>query len=454
MDAATLSILILALLFLGAFIPRFSLAVAALPAAALVAVVAGVSIDQLLEFFPADFFVLIVGITAFFAVAKTSGATDWLLAAALRPIGDRTILVPLLLFAVGALITAIGTFPAAGIAIMAPITLGVAAQRGLPPILLCLTMLNGITCGLFSPIAVFGSAVPRMLTKAGIDMPSETGPALFLASLGTGLVLCLIVMAAGRRSLRAAATSAGSAGQSAPNPIPASGDEVLPGHTVTSPEGGTPTAVLSRPLAATQPAARAPKPSSLTLGSVAIALIVLVIGGAVFQLNLGLLGLALALALQLLLRIQPSVIIGHLPWEIVLLIAGLLTYIGLMQHLGAFQRITRVLTIAGSPTLSLLAVCLIVGVTSFFASSLAVIATGVPLIAPLVAAGVSPVNAIIAVGLSAVLVDVNPLGITGGLLLGAAAPEQRQRLFRHLLIYGMCSIVLGPLLAWAAFGTW
>ncbi|MGW5647485.1 hypothetical protein ACWEV3_41800 [Saccharopolyspora sp. NPDC003752] len=90
--------------------------------------------------------------------------------------------------------------------------------------------------------------------------------------------------------------------------------------------------------------------------------------------------------------------------------------------------------------------------TSFFASSIAVIATAVPLIAPLVTAGVSPVAAIVAVALSAVLVDVNPLGITGALLLGSAEPEHRPRLFRQLMTYGLCSIVLGPLLAWSTFG--
>lgn len=187
-------------------------------------------------------------------------------------------------------------------------------------------------------------------------------------------------------------------------------------------------------------------------GSVA-ALIVLVVGGAVFQVNLGLLGLTLALALQLLLRVEPAVIIRSLPWEIILMIAGVLTYVGLMEHLGAFKRIASALSGAtGSPVLSLLVVCLIVGLTSFFASSIAVIATGVPLIAPLVDAGLSPVGALIAIALSAVLVDVNPLGITGGLLLGAAAPEHRVRLFRQLMTYGLSAIVAGPVLAWSLFG--
>ncbi|MFI8880319.1 SLC13 family permease [Streptomyces sp. NPDC055243] len=451
MDPALLSIVVLALLFLGSFVPRFSLALAALPAALLVATFAEVGAEELFGFFPVDFVILIVGITALFAVIQATGTTEWLLTRALRPIGDRVAVIPLLLFAVGVLITAIGTFPAAAIAILAPIALGVAAQRGLPPLLLCLSMLNGIMCGLFSPIAVFGATTPQLMAKAGIEVPAHTSLAPFLAVTGTGLTLCCAAMLVARRSIRTARHAA-AAGHGGTGPTDG------PHATTTKSErtAGTGSAVLVEPAPAREAAIDTgdgpSAPSRLALWSSAAALATLIGGGVAFKLNLGLLGLTLAFALQLLLRVEPSALIRHLPWEIVLLIAGLLTYVGLMEHLGAFEKITALLSVAGSPVLSLLAICFIVGLTSFFASSIAVIATAVPLIAPLVAAGLSPVGAIVAVALSAVLVDVNPLGITGGLLLGAAAPEHRERLFRHLLTYGLCSIVLGPALAWAVFG--
>lgn len=462
MSPPLLSIVVLALLFLGAFVPRFSLALATLPAALLIATIAGVSVDELLGFFPVDVVVLIVGITALFAVIQLTGTTDWLLSRALRPIGSRIALIPLLLFAAGALLTAIGTFPAAVIAIMAPITLGIAVKRGLPPLLLCVTMLNGIMCGLFSPIAVFGATTPRLMSKAGIEVPGHTPLALFLATLSTGLVLCLAAMLVARRSIRAAHDAAPS-GHVGVGPVDPTGATAPPphdgeDHPAAEFAGTANAAVVTKsapavPASMTDAAGQPPAPSRLAAWASIAALVVLVIGGAVFRLNLGLLGLTLALALQLLLRVEPTSIIRRLPWEIILLIAGVLTYVELMEHLGAFEQMASALgSITGSPQLSLLAVCLIVGLTSFFASSIAVIATGVPLIAPLVAAGLSPVGAIIAVALSAVLVDVNPLGITGGLLLGSAAPAHRARLFRHLMIYGLCAIVLGPVLAWSVFG--
>lgn len=60
----------------------------------------------------------------------------------------------------------------------------------------------------------------------------------------------------------------------------------------------------------------------------------------------------------------------------------------------------------------------------------------------------------LALALASVLVDINPLGITGGLILGSAEPAVRPRLFRQLLTYGVVSIPVAPLLAWGAFGWW
>ncbi|MGV9987151.1 hypothetical protein [Streptomyces olivaceus] len=56
--------------------------------------------------------------------------------------------------------------------------------------------------------------------------------------------------------------------------------------------------------------------------------------------------------------------------------------------------------------------------------------------------------------LASILVDISPLGITGGLILGAARADDRPRLCRHLLTYGAVSVVVGPALACVAFGWW
>ncbi|MFI7672335.1 SLC13 family permease [Actinophytocola sp. NPDC049390] len=412
---AVASIIVLVALFAATLLPRFDLGSAALAAAFLLGLAAGVPTEEVTGFFPADFFVLIVGVTALFAVAHLNGTLDWLLDLLLRLVGGRAVLVPLVPFAIGAVLTAVGTLPAAATAIVAPIALGLAARYRYSPLVAAVLGITGIISGLLSPLAVYGVSARGQSEKLGMDLPGSAPVSFLLGGLLTGVVVCAVCLLVGVRT------------------------GAVPRGRVTAPEPG-PSSVD-----AGSPAARA-----LTLAGM-LAVVVLSVG---FDLNVGYLGLTAAVLLQLVLRLAPGAVVSKIPWGVVLLIGGLLTYVGLMQELGAFEKISELLRIDGSPNLSLLVLCYIAGVTSFAASSIAVFVTTMPLLPPLVADGVSPVGAVLALALASILVDINPLGITGGLILGAAEPSARPRLFRHLLTYGLISIVVAPPIAWLAFGWW
>ncbi|MFD5455419.1 hypothetical protein ACFWIR_10215, partial [Streptomyces olivaceus] len=120
MSMADVSVVVLVALVAATLLPRFNLGLAALPAAFLVGLAADRTADEVTAFFPADFFVLIVGITALFAVAQLNGTLDWLLDGMLRLVGGRVLLVALVPFLFGAGLTAIGTLPAPGAPLGAP----------------------------------------------------------------------------------------------------------------------------------------------------------------------------------------------------------------------------------------------------------------------------------------------------------------------------------------------
>ncbi|MGP3937246.1 SLC13 family permease [Nonomuraea sp. KM88] len=466
MTVATLSIIVLAALLAATLIPGFDLGLGALAAAFILGLAAGVPANDVTGFFPADFFVLIVGVTALFAVAQRNGTLDWLLDLLLRLAGGRLVLISLVPFAIGAVLTAAGTLPAAATAIVSPIALGFAARYRTSPLIAAVLGVTGIISGLLSPLAVYGVTARELSTKLGIGLPGS-GPVAFLAGgLLAGLVVCagLLVVGLwsggiprGRVAVSATAHPAGPGatvqdpgpGTAAPEPAGTASPEPEPEPEPASGGGGTRTATVAAPPAPATPQTR-PGARGFTLLCM-LAVVALSVG---FDMNVGYLGLTAALVLQLVFRLPVDAIVSRIPWNVVLLIGGLLTYVGLMQHLGAFKQISDLLTIEGSPLLSLLVLCYIAGVTSFAASSIAVFATVMPLLPPLVAAGVSPVGGVLALALASVLVDINPLGITGGLILGAAEPSVRPRLFRQLLTYGLVSIVVAPLLAWLAFAWW
>jgi di/tricarboxylate transporter len=413
---ADVSILVLVGLFVAASVSRrFDLGLAALPAAFLVGLAAGIPADEVTGFFPGDFVVLIVGVSALFATAHLNGTLDWLLDRLLALTGGRLVLVVLVPFLVGAVLTAVGTLPAAATAIVAPIALGFAARYKISPLIASVVGITGIISGLLSPLAVYGVSARRLGDQLGLGLPGSA-PALFLVG---GLVAGLLVTA---------------------------GCIVVGLRT-----GGLPRGRLDSAPSAPEETARGSRTARvLTVGAMLV-----VVGLSLgFGLNIGYLGMIAAVLLHVALGTKASDVVARIPWSVVLLIGGLLTYVGLMQELGAFERLSGLLSVEGSPMISLLILCYVAGVTSFAASSIAVFVTTMPLLPPLVEAGVSPVGAVLALALASVLVDVNPLGITGGLLLGAAEPSARERLFRNLLIYGIVSIAVAPVLTWALFSWW
>lgn len=430
MTIADLSIIVLLLLFAATALPGFNLGMGAFAAAFLVALAAGITAEDVTGFFPGDFFVLIVGVTALFAVAKVNGTLDWLLDGLLRLVRGNVLLVALVPFVAGALLAAFGTLPAAATAIVAPIALGLAARYGLPALMMAVLGIMGILSGLLSPLAVYGVTARQQAASFGLGLSEQAPVTLLAGSMAAGALVCTGVLAVAR--LRGALPKGVSlvAGGGHRSPAPGPSADTAPGPESAEPPG---------------PAVRA-----VTLGGMA-AVLILSVG---FGMNIGYLGITAACLQLVLLRLDPGPAVARMPWGVVLLIGGLLTYIGVMQELGAFERISELLTIEGSAMLTLLLLCYIAGITSFAASSIAVFVTAMPLLPAVVDAGASPVGAVLAVALSSVVVDINPLGITGGLILGAAPEETRPALFRQLLFYGLASVAVAPLLVWAVFSWW
>lgn len=438
MTIADVSVIVLIALFAATLIPAFDLGVGALAAAFVLGAVGGVSADDVTTFFPADFFVLIVGVTAMFGAAQLNGTLDWILDLLLRLVRGRLVLVVLVPFVIGAVLTSIGTLPAAATAIVSPIALGLAARYRYSPFVAAVLGISGIIGGLLSPLAVYGVSARELSENQGIALPGSASASFLAGGLIAGLAVCAAFIVIGSRN---GAIPPGRV--TSPSGPAGTGGSAT--GTTTGGGAGYDTAMLVEPRTSAGVGTR-----TLTVSCLA-AVVILSVG---FDMNVGYLGLTAALIQQLVLRFEPGAIVEKIPWGVVLLIGGLLTYVGLMEHLGAFERISDLLRVEGSPMLTLLVVCYIAGITSFAASSIAVFVTAMPLLPPLVADGVSPVGGVLALALASVLVDLNPLGITGGLILGAAEPSARPRLFRQLLTYGLISVAVAPAVAWAVFSWW
>ena len=117
----------------------------------------GESADDIFGGFPGDLFVVLVGVTFLFAIAKNNGTVDWLVHRATEAVGGRIALIPWVMFLVTAVLTASGAVVPAAVGIIAPIGMGFCLRYRINPVLMGLLIINGASAGGFSPISIFGS---------------------------------------------------------------------------------------------------------------------------------------------------------------------------------------------------------------------------------------------------------------------------------------------------------
>lgn len=180
MSAELISILVLVVVFVIATTRSINMGALAFAAAFGVGeLVADLDTDTIFAGFPGSLFVVLVGVTYLFAIARANGTTDWLVHASVRLVRGRVVLIPWVMFVLTGALTAIGAVSPAAVAIVAPIALSFAARYGISPLLMGAMVVHGAQGGGFSPISIYGSIVNGIVEKE--KLPGNE-IALFLAS--------------------------------------------------------------------------------------------------------------------------------------------------------------------------------------------------------------------------------------------------------------------------------
>ncbi|HEX7201233.1 MULTISPECIES: SLC13 family permease [unclassified Arthrobacter] len=447
MSAPVLSIIILAAMFLLATVLPLNMGALAFVGAFLLGtVVLGMSTNDILANFPGGLFLTIVGVTYLFAIAQNNGTIDLLVRGAVKLVGSRVALIPWVMFAITAVITAVGALSPAAVAIIAPIALSFAGKYKISPLLMGMMVIHGAQAGGFSPIAVYGVTVNGILAKTDLAF-SPT--ALFLSSLVFNIIIALVlfVVLGGRALLSskmshfveqaAEARMAVSVGAKA-------GDVAFKGfgsgmYGPRDPAGDGVAATKERSQRI---------PQLVTIGGL-IALAVVALG---FKVDVGFVSITIAIVLALVSPAAQKGAINKISWSTVLLICGMLTFVGVLEEAGTIEFVSNGVAGMGMPLLAALLICYIGAVVSAFASSTAILAALIPLAVPFLSTGeIGAVGVICALAVAATIVDVSPFSTNGALVL-ANAPEgvDKDRFYKQILGYSGIVIVAGPALAWLA----
>ncbi|MFC7430051.1 MULTISPECIES: SLC13 family permease [unclassified Agrococcus] len=422
-----IALLVLVAVFAISAIRGVHMGALALVAALLVGVlVVGEPLDDVLGGFPVDALLILLGITYLFGIARTVGAVDWLVDRSVRLIGDRVALIPWAMLLVGTLVACLGTSHAAFTIV--PIAMSLAHKHRIHSTMMGIFMSSAIVGGALAPTSIVGITVMTVASTADIAYD----PALmFGLSIGINLLVSSVafLMFGGRELIARGRAAKAAAAEDAPL------------------GSGGRTAVATATRTETEAPVRLSGYGLLTL----IAIPVLIVGFATvtmleIDLNLGAVALTLAVLLAL---VDPKVgkrALGMIDWNTILLLGGIITYVGVLTRLGAIDQLGEVARSVSVPLIAAFVMCVIAALVSAFASTIGIIGALIPLAVPLLVpgGGLEMTGFIYALAISASLVDCAPFGTTGATIVASGHEDDRPRLYRHLATWGLSMVVIGP----------
>jgi di/tricarboxylate transporter len=433
------SILALVVIFaIATFLP-INMGALAFVAAFLVGTLSvGLSTDDILAGFPAELVLTLIGVTYLFAIAQNNGTVDLLVRGAVKLVGGHVAAIPWIMFFVTAVLTAIGALSPAAVAIIAPIALTFAARHGISPLLMGMMVIHGAQGGGFSPISVYGVTVNDIVEEAGLPASSIQ---VFLGSLFFNLAIALVlfVVLGGRKLLGRKVAAAPLERVEHAHGTVVRGHGAAPGPAVGGDDDEHIHPDVAQPVRFEQ---------ILTL----IGLAVVAILALVFDLDIGFVSISVAVVLALFSAQQHKGAVAQISWSTILLIAGVLTFVFVLQEAGTIDYVGEAVTGIGAPLLVALLLCYIGAVVSAFASSVAIIAVAIALAVPFLQAGdIGAVGVVVALSVASTIVDVSPFSTNGALVLANAQDVDKDRFYKQILAYAGIVVVAGPLLAWLTF---
>lgn len=380
----------------------------------------------------ADLVLTLIGVTYLFSIAKNNGTVDLIVSKAVQAVGGRVALIPWVMFAVTALLTAMGAASPAACAIIGPVALGFARRYKINPLMMGMFVVHGAQGGGFSPISIYGTITNSVMTDVGYE---GTEIAVFVASLAinTAMAVILFLALGGRQLMRERVDPAEAAGH-------ITEDLHIGGKSVTVSGQGAGVSTTTQALGVR-------RDHVLTL----VAFAAVATTALAFDQNIGFVSITAAVVLAMLSPQQHKDAVKQIAWPTVLLVAGVSTYATILNEAGSPEYIGTWAAGLGIAAIGALVLCYVGGIVSAFASSTALLPVIIPIAVPLIAAGgVSPWAMAAALAVSSTIVDVSPFSTNGALML-ANRPDtiSEQAYYKQILSYAIIVTLAGPLLVWA-----
>jgi len=375
---------------------------------------AHMGINQIAAGFPIHMFLVLVGVTYLFGLAKHNGTLEKLSQDAIALFKDRARAMPWLFFVLAAVLSTIGAGNIGAVALLAPVAMSVAWETGIGAFFMTIVLVCGANAGAFSPFAMTGIIANGLIAKLNIPMDPWTQvylPNFFAQSLLAALSYLVFY----RR---------------------------VKNHHQHMPPPELRKIVRTSPWTHHQ---------KYTLAGIGV-----LIAGAVFlKADVGFLAILVGCVLTMTGTSDGRETFRQMPWDIIVMVCGVNTLIGVIETMGGLGLLTDMISKISTPHNVTAVTALITGVISAFSSSSAVVMPSfIPLVPGLIAkiGGGDPVAIVSSINVGAHLVDISPLSSLGALCVASAVHADKEKLFRRLLGFGLSMALAGAAICFILFG--
>ncbi len=414
MDIGAVSLIVLIVVIALGFIRKMNVGILAIAAAAILAYASGqFTARQVTGGFSASLFMTLLGVTLLFGAIQNNGCLELVMRRAVRLLGRQVWLVPILMYVIGWVMSAIGPGCVPTLAFVAALAIPLAHETGYNPIMLMMIGDLATYSGRWSPISPEGILVARLMGDQGFT--GVLTPMILNTLIGTVIVSVIVFLFYKGFKIKG-------------------GEKMGQSREIERFESRHIIALLG---------------------------IVAMLAGVIFlSMDVGLASFIVATILILLGVCDQKSAIQGIPWGTLILVCGVGVLMNLVISTGGIDLLAAIMSSVMTPATAAPIAGLCAGAMSWFSSTMGVVLpTLVPTIGNLVenvGGGVSAIEIISTIGVISSCAGFSPASTVGAIIMGAyegdpefAKQKTSNSLFIELFIWSVFCVVFRPCSPWS-----
>lgn len=404
MTLQILSLLFLAGAIVLGFTRKINVGLVCLGMSIVLALIGGVPVSDLYDGFPSKLFITLLGTMFFFCLLQENKTLELLSKRMVAMVGNKTALIPVILYVVSYLLSAAGPGAISVQSVMIILAVSLAVQMDANPIFLGSMSILGAVGGSASPIALTGIIVSDLTSEMGIE--NIAGDVFIGVSVAN--IICAAVLYIFFKGYRLKAR----------NEIKMADIEAFN------------------------------KNQKICL----LALVALVVAVVGFRLDVGFVCFTLSLILIIFRVVDNKAAMKLIPWSVLILICGVNVLMTVTKTLGGIDLLSNMLSTLMNEYTAAPIMTFTAGIMSWFSSANGVVMpTLIPTAADIAAnvgGSVTALELIMGVVGGSTVAGISPLSTGGSLILASYSQEknidsqQESKIFAKLFLISFCMVVI------------